>query len=163
VFLFPGLPVGHVTLDTVHSGFRPIRVVLDLNVGETKTLDMDFEVASVDSSVQVVAEADLVRDTAAFGTTFENTQISQLPINGRNFGNLMALVPGAVDTGGSNIRFLGHGPDDNNLRIDGVDATSIARDPDELYNVIDRPEMAQMKADLQRQLEAWERQYPHRI
>ena len=37
----------------------------------------------------------------------------------------MALVPGAVDTGGSNIRFLGHGPDDNNLRIDGVDATSI--------------------------------------
>jgi hypothetical protein len=66
-----------------------------------------------------------VRDTAAFGTAFENRQISQLPINGRNFGNLMALVPGAVDTGGSNIRFMGHGPDDNNLRIDGVDATSI--------------------------------------
>jgi hypothetical protein len=125
VFLFPGLPVGHVTLDAVHSGFRPVRVELDLNVGEAKTLDMDLAVASIDSSVQVVAEPDLVRDTAAFGTAFENTQISQLPINGRNFGNLMALVPGAVDTGGSNIRFLGHGPDDNNLRIDGVDATSI--------------------------------------
>src|SRR6516165_1278340 len=94
-FLFPGLPVGHVTLDAVQSGFRPIRVELDLNVGETKTLDMDLEVASVDSSVQVVAESDLVRDTAAFGTAFENTQIRQLPINGRNFGNLMALVPGA--------------------------------------------------------------------
>ena len=58
VYLFPGLPVGHVTLDAVHSGFRPIRVELDLNVGETKTLDMDFEIASVDSSVQVVAEAE---------------------------------------------------------------------------------------------------------
>jgi membrane-associated phospholipid phosphatase len=29
VFLFPGLPVGHVTLDAVPSGFRPIRVELD--------------------------------------------------------------------------------------------------------------------------------------
>ena len=125
VFLFPGLPVGRVTLDALQSGFRPIRVELDLNVGETKTLDVNLEIATVDNSIQVVAEADLVRDTAAFGTAFENTQISQLPINGRNFGNLMALVPGAVDTGGSNIRFLGHGPDDNNMRIDGVDATSI--------------------------------------
>src|SRR5215471_14375641 len=28
VFLFPGLPVGHVTLDAVHNGFRSIRVEL---------------------------------------------------------------------------------------------------------------------------------------
>src|SRR5215472_13912933 len=60
VFLFPGLPVGHVTLNAVHSGFRTIHTELELNVGETKTLDMELAVASVDSSVQVVAEADLV-------------------------------------------------------------------------------------------------------
>lgn len=125
VFLLPGLPIGHAVLDATKAGFRPIRIELDLNVGETRTVDLSFDLAAVDSSVQVVAEADLVRDSAAFGTAFENNQIQQLPINGRNFGNLMALVPGAVDTGGSNIRFLGHGPDDNNLRIDGVDATSV--------------------------------------
>jgi hypothetical protein len=34
--------------------------------------------------------------------------------------------------------------------------------PDELDNLIDRPEVARVKADLQHQLEAWERQYPHR-
>jgi hypothetical protein len=124
-YLAAGLPIGHVVLDATKSGFRSIRMETDLNVGETKTLDLALEIASVDTSVQVVGDVELVRDSAAIGVAFENTQISQLPINGRNFGNLMALVPGAVDTGGSNVRFLGHGGDDNNLRIDGVDATSV--------------------------------------
>ena len=125
VFLAPGLPVGHAIIDAVKSGFRSIRMETDLNVGETRTLDLTMEIASIETSVQVVGEAELVRDSAAIGVAFENTQISQLPMNGRNFGNLMALVPGAVDTGGSNIRFLAHCGDDNNLRIDGVDATSV--------------------------------------
>lgn len=124
-FVIPGLPVGHAVVDATANGFREVRFETDLNVGETKTLNLTFEVASVDSSIQVVAEAELVKDTAAIGAAFQNAQISKLPINGRNYRNLMALVPGAVDTGGSNIRFLGHGADDNNLRIDGVDATSV--------------------------------------
>lgn len=49
-------------------------------------------------------------------------------MNGRNWSTLTALVPGAVDTGGSNqrsIRFAGRGLDDNNFTYDGVDATNI--------------------------------------
>src|ERR1035438_8644720 len=94
-YLAAGLPIGHVVLDATKSGFRSIRMETDLNVGETKTLDLALEIASVDTSVQVVGDVELVRDSAAIGVAFENTQISQLPINGRNFGNLMALVPGA--------------------------------------------------------------------
>lgn len=124
-FVIPGLPVGHVVVDATGQGFRAVRFEADLNIGETKRLDLTFELASVDTSVQVVGESELVKDSAAIGASFRNAQISKLPINGRNYRNLMALVPGAVDTGGSNIRFLGHGADDNNLRIDGVDATSV--------------------------------------
>jgi hypothetical protein len=125
VFLAAGLTVGHVVVDASKPGFRTIRVETDLGVGENRNLDLAFEVAALENSIQVVGEADLIRDTAAVGTTFRNTQISQLPVNGRNYGNLMALVPGAVDTGGSTVRFLGHGGDDTNLRIDGADATSV--------------------------------------
>jgi hypothetical protein len=42
--------------------------------------------------------------------------------------SLTALVPGAIDTGGSNqrsIRFAGRGLDDSNWTYDGVDATNI--------------------------------------
>jgi hypothetical protein len=51
-----------------------------------------------------------------------------LPINGRNWATLTALAPGAIDNGAGDqrtIRFAGHGLDDNNLTLDGVDATAV--------------------------------------
>jgi len=48
--------------------------------------------------------------------------------HGRNWSTLTALIPGAIDTGAGDqrtIRFAGHGLDDNNLTLDGVDATAV--------------------------------------
>jgi hypothetical protein len=123
-----GLPVGHVVVDGVKDGFRSVHTETDLDVGQTKTLDFRLEIAVVGASVEVVDEADLVKNSATIGATFNNTQISQLPINGRNWGGLMSLTPGAIDTGtgnGASVRFFAQGGDDNNFRIDGVDATSV--------------------------------------
>jgi len=111
-YLLVGLPVGHVILDGAKEGFRPIRTEFDLSVGETRTLNLALQLSTVDTSVEVVAEADLERTSAAISTTFDNTQIAQLPINGRNWGGLMTLTPGAVDTGagnGGSVRFFGQG------------------------------------------------------
>jgi len=127
-FLVAGLPVGHVQVQAEKQGFRTIRAEVDLGVGETKTFDFALEIATAESSVEVVAEADLARTSAAVGATFDNTQISQLPVNGRNWGGLMTLTPGAIDTGtgnGASVRFFAQGGDDNNFRVDGVDATSV--------------------------------------
>ena len=58
----------------------------------------------------------------------ERTQADELPLNGRNWAELTAFVPGAIDTGGSNqrsVRFAGRGLDDSNFTYDGVDATNI--------------------------------------
>ncbi|MDR1990663.1 MAG: TonB-dependent receptor [Acidobacteriaceae bacterium] len=127
-YFIAGLPIGIVGIDVVLNGFRPVHVDTDLKVGETRTLDVTLEVAGVEATVEVVSPAVLVRNSAAIGAVIENREIGQLPINGRNWGTLMTLVPGAVDTGagnGSSVRFVGHGGDDNNFRIDGVDATSV--------------------------------------
>src|SRR5262245_4203773 len=127
-FLIAGLPVGHVQVQAEKQGFRTIRAEVDLGVGETKTLDFAFEIATTETTVEVAAEADLARTSAAVGATFDNTQISQLPINGRNWGGLMTLTPGAVDTGagnGASVRFFGQDGDDNNYRIDSMNATSV--------------------------------------
>ncbi len=127
-YFVTGLPVGPVVVLVERDGFRPIRVDTELKVGETRTLDFSLEVAGVEATVEVVAQAALARNTAEVGATFGKQQIGQIPLNGRNWGNLMALVPGAVDSGagnGSSVRFFGHNGDDNNFRIDGVDATSV--------------------------------------
>src|SRR6202041_3839123 len=44
------------------------------------------------------------------------------------WATMTSLVPGAIDNGAGDqrtIRFAGHGLDDNNLTLDGVDATAI--------------------------------------
>lgn len=128
IFLIAGLAIGHAVIQVEKPGFRSIRMEADLGVGETKTLDFDLQVAGTDTTVEVVSETDLARNSAAAGATFGNTQISQLPVNGRNWADLMSLTPGAIDTGagnGASVRFFAQGGDDNNYRIDGVDATSV--------------------------------------
>jgi outer membrane receptor protein involved in Fe transport len=127
-FFATGLPVGPLSVEVSRDGFRPVRVETELSVGETRTIDFSLEVAGIESSVDVVAPVALVRNSAGVGAVLDNKDVSNLPINGRNWSNLMALVPGAVDTGGGNgasVRFVGHGGDDNNFRVDGVDATSV--------------------------------------
>ncbi len=63
-------------------------------------------------------------------------QTEKLPLNGRNWANLSALTPRAVDTGGSNqrsVRFAGRGRDDDNFTYDGIDATNIVNQPQPPY------------------------------
>ena len=58
----------------------------------------------------------------------EREQADELPLNGRDWSELTAFVPGAIDTGGGNqrsVRFAGRGLDDSNFTYDGVDATNI--------------------------------------
>jgi len=66
-----GLPVGAVAIQVAKPGFRAIRAEAMLNVGQTRTFDFPPELASVDSS-EVVAEADLVRNSAEIGATLQN-------------------------------------------------------------------------------------------
>ena len=126
----PQLPVGTYEISFMHSGFAAITYTgLEQTVGRTRTLDAVLRVAGASETVQVTdAGSDLNRNSDALGARIEHKQVAELPINGRNWTNLTTLVPGAVDTGGSNqrsIRFAGRGLDDNNFTYDGIDATNI--------------------------------------
>ena len=100
-----------------------------MEVGQPRTLDVVLGVAERKEQISVTeAEFQLDRVDATVGAPIEQKQVDELPINGRNWSTLTALVPGAVDTGAGDqrtIRFAGHGLDDNNLTLDGVDATAV--------------------------------------
>ena len=102
---------------------------IELVVGQTRSLNVKLEVGSVSQQINVVdTAAPLTTTTAEIGGVIENQQIKDLPLNGRNIASLLALVPGAIDSGGasvSSIRFAGRGNDDSNFRLDGIDATGI--------------------------------------
>lgn len=130
VYRFTGLPIGNYTITVSRDGFKTLTIKnVDLEVGETRTLDAKMEVGMATIRVEVSAEANPLQQTSVeLGTVVESEQIANLPINGRNWANMLLLTPGAIDDGGGDqrtIRFAGRGRDDNNFTMDGVDATGI--------------------------------------
>src|SRR5579859_795138 len=131
-FVVSSLPIGRFTVVFVHDGFRDLRVAdLDLHSGDVRTINAKLEVGAVTQTVAVEADLDgaqLDKSNATFGGTIQSVQVAKLPLNGRNLTNLELLAPGAIDSGSgaqSSIRFSGNGTDDNNFRLDGVDASGV--------------------------------------
>ena len=134
----PELPVGNYTVTFEHAGFKALSFVdVEEVIGRTRTLDATLQVSGGKDQVEVSASSEQIDNTSdALGGRIEQKQAKELPLNGRNWATLTALVPGAVDTGGSNqrsIRFAGRGRDDDNFTYDGIDATNIINQPQQAY------------------------------
>lgn len=126
----PELPVGNYIITFQHQGFTTLTYVdVEEVIGRTRTLDVTLQVSGGSERMEVSAASALMdRSTSAVTGLIEREQANELPLNGRNWANLTAFVPGAIDTGGSTqrtIRFAGRGLDDSNWTYDGVDATNI--------------------------------------
>jgi hypothetical protein len=126
----PQLPVGVYTVAFEHQGFQKLEFVdVEQVIGRTRTLNASLQVAGGEERVEVSTASELMdRNTSAVTGLIERTQADELPLNGRDWSELTAYVPGAIDTGGGNqrsVRFSGRGLDDSNFTYDGVDATSI--------------------------------------
>jgi hypothetical protein len=111
----PELPVGVYRVTYSEPGFQETIIEgLEQTVGHTRTLNVDLAVDGVVQQVNVSdLDPQLDQTSATLGARIEPKQVKELPLNGRNWSTLTALVPGAVDTGGSNqrsIRFAGRGP-----------------------------------------------------
>ena len=126
----PELPIGRYAVWVDAPGFEEARFdAIEQTVGHTRTLDVTLRVAGVTQQIEISSALPQMDTTSAvLGASIARQQVQHLPLNGRNWSTLTALVPGAVDSGGSNqrsIRFAGRGLDDNNFTYDGVDATNI--------------------------------------
>lgn len=129
-YAIPELPIGTYRITCLASGFQQaVFDGIEQSVGRTRTLDITLAVGGVTQQINVSGlTSQLDETTAALSASTEPEQVKDLPLNGRNWSTLTALVPGAVDTGGSNqrsIRFAGRGLDDNNFTYDGIDATNV--------------------------------------
>ncbi|MBI4877890.1 MAG: TonB-dependent receptor [Acidobacteria bacterium] len=132
-YMIPQLPIGTYSVRIEAAGFRSVQFDgVQLLVGQTRTLDAKLEIATSATAIEVRdTVASLDRSSAELGTVVQSTQVSELPINGRNWASLMVLAAGAVNTGEGfqdAVRFVGRANDDNNWTFDGIDNTAI-KDP----------------------------------
>jgi hypothetical protein len=124
------LPAGMFSVQISRDGFSIFQVDgVSQMVGQTRTLNATLEVSGGRQQTNITEPlVQLDRVDATVGAPIEQQQVNELPINGRNWATLTSLAPGAIDNGAGDqrtIRFAGHGLDDNNLTLDGVDATAI--------------------------------------
>ncbi len=125
-----GLPPGAYSISCSKDGFSTFSARdVKLKVGQTTILNIRLELAHGAQQTTVSESlADIEKVHATAGTVIETAQIEDLPVNGRNWATLTMFAPGAIDNGAGDqrtIRFAGHGLDDNNVTLDGVDATAI--------------------------------------
>ena len=144
-YVLGNLQVGRYRVTATQTGFKTASVdEVTLTVGQTARIDLELEVGGVTETVEVHATAPLLNaDDADLGQTIENKLITQLPLNGRSYNQLILLSPGtvqvrnAVFSGRPTVGVNGNRASAVSYRLDGVDNTDQSFETDGVSPSID--------------------------
>jgi hypothetical protein len=107
-YILPNLPIGPYQLEVSLPGFQTyVQTGIVLEVNATPVINVSLQVGQVAQTIEVQANAALVETrTVGVGQVMENERILELPLNGRNVTELIALSGAAVSTGESSSRSM---------------------------------------------------------
>lgn len=140
-FVVSNLPPGAYEITIEKEGFRRLKETgLELAVDQTARLDVRLEIGSVSDSIQVAAEVPLLNtENASRGDVITSRELSEMPLNGRNFEDLVFMVAGVGPSEqgfkGSAASMNGGRAESGNVMVDGFndqnprDAGAQARPP----------------------------------
>jgi hypothetical protein len=119
LYRFELLPAGSYSLRVAHAGFATVTVDrAQLQVGQTTMFDFVLKPGQVSETIEVSTEAPIVdTEKTQVGFAITPSDVNNLPLNGRDFGNLAYLAPGArpVDS---------YDPTKNRIAIFGINGSS---------------------------------------
>jgi Carboxypeptidase regulatory-like domain/TonB-dependent Receptor Plug Domain len=134
VFVFAALPEGKYNVVATKEGFRTSEregVVLD--AASRRTVDFRMEVGSLTESVSVSAAVEQVQTASGDATrVISERQLSQVALNGRNYSQLLRMIPGAVAT---TLDPFGLALSTTGQRINGIRSDSIVFNIDGAENM----------------------------
>jgi hypothetical protein len=138
---FPALPPGTYTVSSELQGFKTATRDLELQVQQTLRVNFTLELGTVTETATVTGVSPLVETSnATIGTVIENRRIVELPLNGRNYLQLVALSPNvSADFAGpgqagdrqggtranQQLSISGQRREFNNYTLDGADNTDV--------------------------------------
>ena len=97
-YTVPLLRPGTYQLVVLKEGFQPAaRSNMKLEVNQSLTQDVSLTVGTVTERIEIQAASDLIQaSTAEMGTVVDSRPVVDLPLNGRNFTQLLILTPGVT-------------------------------------------------------------------
>jgi hypothetical protein len=141
-----GLPAGSYQVEIKKQDFKTATADFSLEVSQVREISLKLEPGNVATIVDVTAGVPLVDTaTSSTGEVIQGRQVTELPLNGRNFTQLALLTPGVTrgaygdnasggsnqgtasetfrnsETGGAALSANGLRPQANNFILDGVD------------------------------------------
>ena len=132
-YLIPELPIGNYNVTVELNGFQKLVTNgVAVDIGAMRRVDVVLKPGQLAQEVVVSGENVPVVETSTdtLGGSFQNTQVEDLPINGRDYTKLLIMVPGTAgepngggDSPGSYGLFSSNGSRgrSNNYLLDGTD------------------------------------------
>ena len=142
-FTAAALEPGSYKAEVSAPGFGPQSQLFRLDVSQVQAINFKLAVGGSSTTVEVTTAAPLVEtETSSTGTVINDRQLSDLPLNGRNFTQLALLLPGVTrgaygsqasgeqgnvetlrynDTGGAGLSANGLREQANSFLLDGLD------------------------------------------
>lgn len=127
-YAFTLLPPGHYSVQIEAQGFKHAAVPdLTVAAGDRARADATLQIGQSSETVQVTAQTPLLQtDSSTVSSSVSDQAVQNLPLNGRNFIQLVQLVPGANEGPGNGLTSGGR-PDDrrptNGFSVNGQDDT----------------------------------------
>jgi len=139
-YIITNLPIGNYKVTANSAGFKTLMIPsITLQVNQVAEVNLSLAVGARTEEVTVTEEVPLLTtDDSSVGQVVQNQSIESTPLNGRNFWQLVALVPGASYTPGGegsitggaslrasvvNVQINGTGFIWNGWLMDGADIT----------------------------------------
>jgi hypothetical protein len=96
-FTFSAVPRGNYKVEASHAGFQSVNQAFVLQVSQVQTVEFKMPVGASSETVEVNDAAPVVDlSTSSTGSVIEGKQVTDLPLNGRNFTSLANLIPGVT-------------------------------------------------------------------
>jgi hypothetical protein len=113
VYLAASLPIGQYTVSAAPQGFKKtVNSGLLLHVNENLVANLTLEVGQVSDTVSVQADSVQVETRSGdVSSLIAEKQVTELPLDGRNYAALVTMVPGVSPALGGNFAVRGTGLD----------------------------------------------------
>jgi len=120
IYYFGAVPIGPYKITVEKGGFETWVGTFTLAVGQNAVVNVALKVGSTTTIVEVTgAAAPIETQNGAVSDVKESAQIRDLPLNGRQVGELFGLTPG-VESGSGGARVNGMKVGSLDINMDGV-------------------------------------------
>src|SRR5690349_17788641 len=132
LYVFSYLASGSYTITAEAPGFKTSVISgIVVQAGEKKRADVELQIGEVTARIDVIGGVTrLETETATVGSLFSQKEVVNLPLNGRDFGQLAVLQPGVQNVGtlggaiglslSTSIRVGGTASSKNSYSVDGI-------------------------------------------